>query len=41
MWRAAIAEFGEAYRKYASEVPGFIPRISRSFGQTTGSYRAG
>ena len=27
--RDAIAEFGEAYRKYMAEVPGFIPRLGR------------
>jgi len=28
----AIAEFGDAYRKYKGEVPGFIPRWDRLFG---------
>src|SRR3546814_8365141 len=27
--REALAEFGDAYRRYAAEVPAFIPRISR------------
>ena len=40
--RDARSEFGEAYAKYAEEVPGFIPRISRLFGQgSTDSYRHG
>jgi protein-S-isoprenylcysteine O-methyltransferase Ste14 len=29
--RAAIAEFGDAYRKYVAEVPGFIPRMRGLF----------
>jgi protein-S-isoprenylcysteine O-methyltransferase Ste14 len=38
----ARSEFGEAYAKYAEEVPGFLPRISRLFGQSsTGTYRHG
>jgi methanethiol S-methyltransferase len=38
--RDSIAEFGSAYTKYASEVPGFIPRLSRIFGQSSqGDYR--
>ena len=33
-------EFGEAYAKYAAEVPGFIPKLGRIFGQaSTGGYR--
>lgn len=28
--REAIAEFGDAYRKYMKEVPGFIPRFRRN-----------
>jgi protein-S-isoprenylcysteine O-methyltransferase Ste14 len=40
--RDSTAEFGEAYAKYAAEVPGFIPKLSRIFGPTsTGSYRHG
>jgi protein-S-isoprenylcysteine O-methyltransferase Ste14 len=40
--RESITEFGEAYTKYAAEVPGFIPRLGRIFGQTsTGGYRHG
>ena len=40
--RDSVAEFGEAYAKYAAEVPGFIPKFSRVFGQTSaGSYRHG
>lgn len=30
--REARTEFGEAYAKYAAEVPGFIPRLSRILG---------
>ena len=38
--RDSIAEFGSAYTKYASEVPGFIPKLSRIFGQSSpGGYR--
>jgi protein-S-isoprenylcysteine O-methyltransferase Ste14 len=39
--RVAVAEFGDAYKKYAAEVPGFIPRLSRIFGHEKGSYRHG
>ena len=40
--RDSIAEFGTAYTKYASEVPGFIPRLGRIFGQSSqGDYRRG
>ena len=31
--RDVQAEFGDAYAKYASEVPGFIPKLRRVFGQ--------
>jgi len=31
--RETITAFGDAYIKYMSEVPGFIPRISRFLGQ--------
>ena len=38
--RDSIAEFGSTYTKYASEVPGFIPKLSRIFGQSSpGDYR--
>ena len=38
--RDSIAEFGSAYTKYATEVPGFIPKLSRIFGQSSrGDYR--
>lgn len=38
--RDSIVEFGSAYTKYASEVPGFIPRLSRIFGRSSqGGYR--
>jgi protein-S-isoprenylcysteine O-methyltransferase Ste14 len=30
--REALAEFGEAYRRYMSQVPAFIPRLNRLFG---------
>ena len=40
--RDARAAFGDAYDKYAAEVPGFIPKLSRMFGQeSTGGYRHG
>jgi protein-S-isoprenylcysteine O-methyltransferase Ste14 len=32
--RNAIAEFGDTYRRYMAEVPGFIPRLDRLFRQT-------
>jgi len=38
----ARSEFGNAYAKYAAEVPGFVPRLSRIFGpESTGGYRHG
>ena len=38
--RDSIAEFRRAYTQYASEVPGFVPRLSRIFGQSSqGDYR--
>jgi len=38
----AIAEFGDAYRRYAVEVPGFIPRLARLLGRASGGgYRHG
>ena len=40
--RESIAEFGTAYTAYARDVPGFIPRLARLFGQTpTEGYRHG
>ena len=40
--RDSMAEFGNAYAKYAAEVPGFIPRLSRIFGEASnGSYHHG
>lgn len=39
--RDAIAEFGDAYRKYAAEVPGFIPKLSRLYGQVKSSVHPG
>jgi len=32
----ALAEFGDAYRKYMAQVPGFIPSWSRLFGGSVG-----
>ena len=38
----ARAEFGDAYNRYASEVPGFIPKLGRLLGQeSSGGYRHG
>jgi protein-S-isoprenylcysteine O-methyltransferase Ste14 len=40
--RQAAADFGDAYTRYAAEVPGFIPRVGRAFGgPQTGSYGHG
>jgi protein-S-isoprenylcysteine O-methyltransferase Ste14 len=40
--RDAIAEFGDAYNAYAANVPAFIPRLQRLFGQSqSGNYRHG
>ena len=40
--RDARAAFGDAYDRYAAEVPGFIPKLNRMFGQeSTGGYRHG
>jgi protein-S-isoprenylcysteine O-methyltransferase Ste14 len=40
--RDARAAFGDAYDRYAAEVPGFIPRLSRIFGeQSRGGYGHG
>lgn len=41
--RDAMAEFGEAYAKYAAEIPGFIPRLGRILrqGSTGTTYRHG
>ncbi len=33
--RDAIAEFGEAYKQYMAEVPGFIPRLGKLLGGPT------
>jgi protein-S-isoprenylcysteine O-methyltransferase Ste14 len=36
----ARAFFGEAYERYAADVPGFVPKLSRIFSQqATGGYR--
>jgi methanethiol S-methyltransferase len=32
--RESVAEFGTAYTAYAKDVPGFIPRLTRVFGQS-------
>jgi protein-S-isoprenylcysteine O-methyltransferase Ste14 len=37
----ARSEFGDAYARYAAEVPGFIPRLSRIFGERSTGYRHG
>jgi protein-S-isoprenylcysteine O-methyltransferase Ste14 len=38
----AIAAFGDAYRRYMAEVPGFIPRLDRLLGhEPKGRYRNG
>lgn len=40
--RDVRADFREAYAKYASNVPGFVPRLSRIFGQASpGGYHRG
>jgi protein-S-isoprenylcysteine O-methyltransferase Ste14 len=40
--RDAIAEFGNAYNAYAADVPAFIPRLQRLFGQSqSGDYHHG
>ncbi len=35
--REALAEFGDAYRRYMDEVPAFIPRFDRLFGGSPSS----
>jgi protein-S-isoprenylcysteine O-methyltransferase Ste14 len=38
----ALAEFGDAYRRYMAEVPGFFPRLDRLLGhEPKGRYRNG
>jgi methanethiol S-methyltransferase len=39
--RDAIAEFGDAYRVYAREVPAFIPRLFRTDASRSRSFRPG
>src|SRR5215813_4017390 len=40
--RDALATFGDAYRQYMTQVPGFIPRLDRLLGhEPKGSYRNG
>lgn len=38
--REGIAEFGETYRNYMAEVPGFFPRLDRLFGGRAPGNRA-
>jgi protein-S-isoprenylcysteine O-methyltransferase Ste14 len=33
--RETLAEFGDVYKKYTAEVPGFIPKLGRLFGQAS------
>jgi protein-S-isoprenylcysteine O-methyltransferase Ste14 len=35
----AIAAFGDQYKRYRSEIPGFVPSLRRFFGQQSTSYR--
>ena len=37
----ARSECGDAYARYAAKVPGFIPRLSRIFGERSTGYRHG
>lgn len=40
--RDAMSEFGDAYTRYAAEVPGFIPKLARILGkESAGGYRHG
>jgi len=40
--RESLATFGDAYRQYMADVPGFMPRLDRLFGQQPkGTYRNG
>jgi protein-S-isoprenylcysteine O-methyltransferase Ste14 len=39
--RDGKAEFGDAYTRYAADVPGFIPKLSESGTESTGGYRHG
>lgn len=40
--RDAMSEFGDAYTRYAAEVPGFIPKLGRILGkESAGGYRHG
>ena len=40
--RESLATFGDAYRQYMADVPGFMPRLDRLFGQQPkGKYRNG
>jgi protein-S-isoprenylcysteine O-methyltransferase Ste14 len=37
--REVLAEFGEPYAQYMAQVPGFIPRLERLFGRSSGPSR--
>jgi protein-S-isoprenylcysteine O-methyltransferase Ste14 len=39
--KEVIAAFGDQYRRYMAEVPGFVPRIRRVLAHDTPSYRDG
>lgn len=39
--RESLATFGDAYRSYMAQVPGFIPRLRRVLGQTSLESRGG
>jgi protein-S-isoprenylcysteine O-methyltransferase Ste14 len=40
--RETLAEFGDAYKRYAADVPGFIPKLGRLLGHVSPSdYRGG
>jgi methanethiol S-methyltransferase len=39
--QAVIAAFGDEYRRYMAEVPGFIPRMRRRLGREAPSHRGG
>ncbi|WP_342640252.1 methyltransferase family protein [Rhodoligotrophos ferricapiens] len=36
-----VAEFGDVYKSYAAEVPGFVPKLNRLFGKSTAQVRQG
>jgi protein-S-isoprenylcysteine O-methyltransferase Ste14 len=39
--RESLVAFGDAYRRYMAEVPGFIPRLYRVLGQNTPNFHGG